>query len=400
MLLSMLLTFSIFWIGTEIYKRRNLPTFVDSLRDGRFHYFLLGLVLSLPLQGHEQLFRFGEGLRYTVVGMGLVWLGFQAGLEFEIRKLRNYPMGGLLSEIGETVTSLLMVGILVWAAEPLLVSRLGLRGNIEMAALVFGAFATSLRIPELIFYRGRKALASHARFVNPACLILFVFLFPLLGEDDVIQLGPIALVGYTSVFSLLVVSGFLLGILLDFVFHVHKESLKCAYVSLGVMAVIGGPSLQLRIPGLIIGFVAGTWLINTSVQRRDILELSESVGAAVEPIFLGLAGSLISRYVMGTAFPFQEVMIFAVVCFVLRGSIKTVVLLMSRCLSPTHQSWRDLFTMAWRPLGTLSAAILIQGLYVGIDFTNHALIVGALALLFLTQALPISVTREGLRLSR
>jgi hypothetical protein len=56
--------------------------------------------------------------------------------------------------------------------------------------------------------------------------------------------------------------------------------------------------------------------------------------------------------------------------------------------------------MAWRPLGTLSAAILIQGLYVGIDFTNHALIVGALALLFLTQALPISVTREGLRLSR
>ena len=91
MLLSMLLTFSIFWIGTEIYKRRNLPTFVDSLRDGRFHYFLLGLVLSLPLQGHEQLFRFGEGLRYTVLGMGLVWLGFQTGLEFEIRNSATIP---------------------------------------------------------------------------------------------------------------------------------------------------------------------------------------------------------------------------------------------------------------------------------------------------------------------
>ncbi len=400
MSLALFLTFLTFSVGMKVYKRANLPVFLDSLRDGRFHYFLFGLFLSVSLQSDEHLSALIEGLRYTLVGVGLVWFGFQTGLDFEIRRIRRYPGSDTISQFVQTLASLLIVAISVLAAEPLLISHLGLGGNIQMVALVLGTFATSLRIPELVFYRGRKAFAGHARLVNPACLILFAFIFPFIGEEAVIQLGPISFIGYTSIFTLLVVLGFLLGIVLDFVFHVHKEALKCAYLCLGVIAVVGGPSLQLQIPGLVIGFVGGAWLINTSVQRRNILELSESVGAAVEPIFFGLLGSLLAQHVVSPTFPFQETVIFAILFFMLRGSIKTLCLLMGRYISPMNRPWTDLTAMAWRPLGALSAAVLIQGLYVGIDFTNHALISGALITIFLTQALPVFVTRGNFQASR
>lgn len=389
--LGLFIAFLIFFFGSRFFERRNIPAPLDSLRMGRLHHLLLGIFIGLFLPSDNALVHLFEELRYSLAGIALVWFGFQAGLNFDLQRFRTHPPRQLLSETIQAAGTFLLVFLGVIAIKPLLHTYLGVEKDIALVALLLGAFATTLRTP--ILHR-RKKTSSPPICANPVGLILFGLLFPLVGENTVLRLGPLTVVGYANTLAILAVPGLLLGITLDFIFHAHKASLRCIYLSVGMIAAIGGLCLPLQTPGIFVGFIGGGWLINTTVRRREVLELTERAGAVAEPIFFMLLGSIV---VGGEAAFFRPdpLVLFTVGLFLMRGLIRMLGVVAAWHISDRNRTWQNLIDVGWCPLGTLSAALIVQGLYLPLRLTHNTLIAGALFSVFLSQLFFTSPSRKN-----
>ncbi len=387
--LSLFIAFLIFFFGSRFFERHNIPAPLDSLRMGQLHHLLLGIFIGLFFPSNNALVHLFEGLRYSLVGIALVWFGFQAGLNFDLQRFRTHPPRQLLSETIQAVGTFLLVFLGVIASRPLLNTYLGVEKDITLVALLLGAFATTLRTP---IFHWRKKTLSPSVCANPVGLILFGLLFPLVGENTVLR--PLILVGYANTLAILAGLGLLLGITLDFIFHAHKESLRCIYLSVGIIAAIGGPCLPLQTPGIFVGFVGGGWLINTTVRRREVLELAERAGAVAEPIFFMLLGSLMVGGEESFFKPYPLVL-FTVGLFLMRGLIRMLGVVAAWHISDRNRTWQNIIDVGWCPLGTLSAALIVQGLYLPLRLTHNTLIAGALFSVFLSQIFLTSPSRKS-----
>ena len=210
-----------------------------------------------------------------------------------------------------------------------------------------------------------------------------------------LRFSPFTFVGYTSTLALLTGLGFLMGIVLDFIFRTHRDGLRCTYLTTGVIAAIGGLCLQFRIPGVFIGFLGGAWLINATVRRREVLELTERAGAVVEPVFFLLLGSAISGYSGEPPFEVPSVILVPVVLLLVRTMSRVMGSLAARRISEQKQTWQEALRTGWLPLGGVSAALAVQGLYLPIQLAHNTLITGALFSIFLSQILVIPASEES-----
>ncbi len=389
--LSLLIAFPIFFFGTRLFERHNLPIPIDSLRMGRLHYALLGIFVGLFLPKEEALFLLFEGLRDSLIGIALTWFGFQTGLNFDLGRFRTHPSRQFLAEGVGALVTFLLVFLGVMAGRPLLNTYLGVGDNLTLVALLLGVFATSFRTPEPVFYRRKKILPSSI-CANPIALILFGAVFPFVGGNTVLQLGSFTAVGYTNNLFILIGLGLLLGITLDFIFYAHRDGLRCIYLTVGMTAAIGGLCLHLQIPGIFVGFIGGGWLINTTVRRRDVLELAERAGTVAEPIFFTLLGTLISA---GSFFELHPLVPFAILLLLSRGIIRMLGVAAGWHLSSQNRTWWNTIETGWRPLGVLSAALVVQGLYLPLQLAHNTLIAGALLAVFLSQAFVIPPSAEA-----
>ena len=78
-ILSLIAGFGVFFLGQKIFRWLPPYPLIDSLRIGRAHYLLLGVLVGTFFSETDEVFRLFEVVRYNCIGAILLWIGLQAG---------------------------------------------------------------------------------------------------------------------------------------------------------------------------------------------------------------------------------------------------------------------------------------------------------------------------------
>jgi len=382
---------AVFLAGTAIVRRCTLPATLESVREGRWHFLLAGGLLALVLpQAADLSLREGLLLR-GLIGIGLVWIGFHTGLELDYRVLQSHDPRRLA---GESLRLLLAFGI-AFAVARLVLPAVGPPLGIEAApaptALLMASLAVCARSAGFFALATRRPArvvpGPAALLAGPLAIVLLAFLLPLYSSDSLHRLGPLIILGYGRVAGLAVAMGLLLGVLVDFAFRAQRDIARGLFVAFGAMVAVSGICLEFRLPGLAVGLLAGLWVINTTVRKREILELAETAGAAAEPVFLVLAGAaLVSLHADSGANP-RTVLVVAAGILLLRAAARGLAAFAAHTVQDRLFRGVDLLVFAWNPMGLVAVALAVQSLLVEPRFASPSVPVGLLIAVLFTQTI-------------
>lgn len=394
---SIYLVYVICLICRNLFVRRKLAAPLDSLRASHLHFVPIGIAAGIVLTMDHELAAVVEDIQREVLGVVLVWIGTVAGLRFDFRRLgrrssRNHALEGL--QVAGTAALVFFLAML-W--RPVLRYQMGIAAEPALVALLLGTLATTLRLPDRVFY-GRSELETPnidnapagPLITNAAAMTLLTVMYPYCTGVTVVELGPFTLVNTSSFVALYACAGVLLGLLLTFVFSTFQEDVVCAIIATGTVATFGGLCAGKAIPGIVVGFISGVWFINTTTRRRDALEILEKTTGILQPVFFLVIGGLLATQNLPvlrlTAFAF----LFLVARSLARGISLTVAARATRC----PLSLPEIIGSALRPLGTLSVALAAQLLLLDSGPNLYALIAAILVAAAIGQTIPLPKPRD------
>ena len=390
---SLVVGFALFYAGYQIFKRTPSNPFIDSLRIGKAHFLCLGIATGMMFPETTEIFRPFEIIRYNLIGAILLWFGLQTGLSTNFQRLRITNLQTIYSQTATILATGFFTVLAALASGPVLYRHLGLIENLPLAIVVLTSFALTARFSEPIFrWKGRGIQPQTADQTLPfndiAALGLLTVAFPFLAEDPIFYLGDLTFVGATGFMLLLASLGILGGIALDFSFRSHRTGSGALNLSFAILISLFGLSQAPGLPSLAVGFIAGTWLINTTISKREVTELTARANDAIEPIFYVLMGTIVGGFGGGRFFLLAPLVPLATMMILVRAMGRMIGLTIAQTVSQTSETWRELLSLSFLPQNTLAVAVSMQVLYM-LDFEHHTLIAGLPLAVFLGQVILI-----------
>ncbi len=394
---SFYVIYTICLICRHLYVRRKLAAPLDSLRTSHLHFVLIGMAVGFFLSRESDLAGIVEDIQTGLLGVILVWFGMITGLRFDFRRLGRRASRHCTLEGLQVLGTAAIVFLLALLWRPVLRYQMGITADPSLIALLLGTLATTLRMPDRIFYV-RTALSTPpvenspaGPFItNAAAMTVMTVLYSYCAGGPVVELGPFTIVGTGSFWALLACVGILVGLLLTFIFGTFQDDFLCTVIATGTVATVGGLCIGKSIPGVVVGFISGVWFINTTTRRRDALELLEKTTGILQPVFFLVIGGLLATQNLTalrlTAFAF----LFLVARSLARGISLTVAARLTRC----HLSLTEIIGSALRPLGTLSVALAAQLVLLDSGPNRYALIAAVLVATAIGQVIPLPKPRE------
>ncbi|MDE2726224.1 MAG: hypothetical protein OXI59_22880 [Gemmatimonadota bacterium] len=391
---SLIVGFGAFFLGQKIFRRMPPYPLIDSLRIGRAHYLLLGVLVGMFFSEADEVFHLFEVVRYNCIGAILLWIGLQTGLSTDLQNLRD--RGGISVIYSQTAVVLATGGFTVLAAFAsglILYRYLGLLQNLPLAIVLLTCFALTVRFPTPFFQWPNRPIPTpvpgqNLPLSNIAAMAVLCIAFPPLAENPIFYLGNLPFIGATGIALLMLGAGVVGGIALDFSFRSHRTGARALGLVLGIVIALSGLCQAPDLPSLAVGFLSGIWLINTTVAKREIVEFTTHANDVIEPIFFALTGSIIGEFGGDIFFLWSPLFPLALTVILVRGMGRTIGFTISQTLWQIPQTWRELLTMSWRPQGTLSIAVGVQAIYL-LDFQHYTLITGLVIAVFLSQMILI-----------
>jgi hypothetical protein len=346
---------------------------------------------------NDSVFRPFEMVRYSLIGIILLWIGLRTGLTVDFQRLRNQDLSSVYAQILIVLATVAFTILAALASGTILYNELGLNHNLPLAIVLLTCFAISVRFPEPLFHVTTGVVTTPLlRFPvgNIAALFVLSASFPFAAENPAFYIGKMAFVG-TLGFALLI-TGLSLGggIALDFAFRSHRTGSRALSVAFGIVITLSGLSQATGLPALSVGFLAGAWLINTTVAKRDVIELTARANDIIEPVFFVLLGTIIGGFGGGAFFFLAPLFPLAGMMMLVRGMGRAIGLSISQTIWQIPETWREFLSMTWHPQGTLSIALSVQALYI-LDFRHHTFIAGLILSVFLSQTILIPLTRTS-----
>lgn len=384
--------------------RRNLPAILESLRIGRWHYFLAGCAVAFVVSSSGHPLHNTGSLQRSLLAIGLTWVGFRAGLDFDFRQLRPLQTSVLGAELLRLTVTFVLVFTLCMGLARVADTFLAIKSGAPMMALSAGAIAVSARLTGFISILTARPITPRsgpaAFAANPLALCFLGLLFPLLAGDQIRYLGPFLIVGYAPTLVVLIALGLLIGITVDFVLRAHRDGFRCTILALAACAAFSGPSLQLDLPSIFIGFVGGVWVINTTVRKREFTERAEFASNLVEPLLMGLFGALLVQGQFATPSDPSGIIVVALALVLIRGISRTLGNAASVVGLRRGARVRMISTFGWLPMGRNSTAIVLQAAVLPVTFEDTGVLAGLLLAIALSQAIVLPITGETRRPSR
>ncbi len=387
-------------------RRHTLPAILESLRIGRWHYLLVGCGTAyfLTASGHP-LHRTGS-LQRSLLAIALTWVGFRAGLDFDFRQLRlqhRALIGAELLRLSVTFVLVFGLGVALLGAAG---ESLSIQSGVQVVALSAAAIAVSARLSGFFStLTGRPTspkIGPAAFAANPLAICFLGLLFPSFAVDEIRYLGPFLIVGYAPTLAVLLSLGLLIGITVDFVLRAHRDGFRCTILAMAACAAFAGPSLQLDLPSIFIGFVGGVWVINTTVRKREFTERAEFASNLVEPLMMGLFGVLLMQGQFESPSDPGIICLVAFVLVLIRGLSRTLGDVTGSFLLKRSTKIRPFSEFGWLPMGRNSTAIIFQAAVLPVTFEDTGVLAGLLLAVAFSQAIVLPVrtdTRHSARVA-
>jgi hypothetical protein len=389
---------------SALRRRHSLPAILESLRTGRWHYFLAGCAVAFLLTSSGHPLQQTGSLQRSLLAIGLTWVGFRAGLDLEFRRLRVDKSSMLASEILRLSITFTLVFGLSMAVNSMFGETLSIRSGGRVAALSAAAIAVSARLTGFISMLTARPTAPRAGPVafaaNPLALCLLGLFLPAFSDNEFQYLGPFLVVGYAPTLAVLVSLGLLIGITVDFVLRAHRDVFRCTILAMAACAAFSGPSLQLNLPSIFIGFVGGVWVINTTVRKREFTERAEYASGLVEPLLMGLFGVLLVQGQLASPSDPATIVLVALSLILIRGVSRTLGDAASAILLKRSSRVSAFSEFAWLPMGRNSTAIVLQAAVLPVTFEDSAVLSGLLLAVAFSQAIVLPVRSSALRKTR
>ena len=390
---SLLVGFGAFFLGQKIFRWMPPYPLIDSLRMGRVHYLLLGVLIGMFFSETNEVFHLFEMLRYNCIGAILLWIGLQAGLSTDLQNLRDHGISVIYSQTAVVLATGGFTVLAAFASGLILYRYLGLLQNLPLAIVLLTSFALTARFPTPFFQWPNRPIPNpvpgqNLPLGNIAALAVLCIAFPPLAENPIFYLGSLPFIGATGIALLMLGAGVVGGIALDFSFRSHRTGARALSLVLGIVIVLSGLCHAPELPSLAVGFLSGIWLINTTVAKREVIEFTTRANDVIEPIFFALIGSIIGEFSGDIFFFWSPLFPLALTMILVRGMGRTIGFTVSQTLWQIPQTWRELLAMSWHPQGTLSIAVGVQAIYL-LDFQHYTLITGLVIAVFLSQIILI-----------
>ena len=396
-ILSLIAGFGAFFVGHQVFRRTPPYPVIDSLRTGRAHYLLLGVLVGMSLPEIDSPF---ELVRSNCIGAMLLYFGLQAGLSTDHQHLRvNRGISAFYAQATIVLATGGFAALAFLASDSVLYQDLGLLQNLPLAIALLTSFVLTARFPAPFFFWPNRPLANripgqNLSLSNIAAMAVLCIAFPVLTEKPVFYFGSLPFIGVLGVMLFTIVLGGLGGIALDFSFRSHRTGGRALSLVMGIVITLFGLCQTSGIPPLIVGFFAGIWLIHTTVAKREIVEITTRTTDALEPIFFVLFGTIIGEFVAGPSFFFIPLFFLAFTMVLVRVMGRIIGCAISQAVWQIPQTWRELFAASCHPQGTLAVAVVAQALYL-LDFQHNTLVAGLVLAVFFGQIVLIPPARQS-----
>lgn len=240
-----------------------------------------------------------------VAGMALVfaggWLGLTAGCGLDLRVLRRHRAAPLLYEVAEAPALLVALAVLVFAATRTLDVVSGL---VAAPAVFLVAGLCTAGDPLPAGRTSRKTSGPKHGFWQPSAAAMTGIVLVAVGTGfvpaadfayrlpwpEAVQPIVIESVGLRIWWGL--VLGGLAGLLCDLTTKENFALGGLYYLLAGVVLLCSGLAAALGLEPLLVGGVAGVWLINASLRRMDVVHVLDRGYAAPRlgvPVLAGWA---------------------------------------------------------------------------------------------------------------
>ncbi len=385
--------FGAFFFGQKIFRWMPPYPLIDSLRIGRAHYLLIGVLVGIFFFETGEVFHLFEVVRYNCIGAILLWIGLQAGLSTDLQNLRNQGISVIYSQTAVVLATSGFTVLAAFASGSILYRYLGLLQNLPLTIVLLTCFALTARFPTPFFQWPNRPIPNpvpgqNLPLGNITAMAVLCIAFPPLAENPIFYLRSLPFIGATGIALFMIGIGVFGGIALDFSFRSHRTGARALSLALGIVIALSGLCQVPNLPSLAVGFLSGIWLINTTVAKREIAEFTTRANDVIEPIFFVLVGSIIGEFGGDIFFLWSPLFPLALTMILVRGMGRTIGFTISQSLWQIPQTWRELLTMSWHPQGTLSIAVGVQAIYL-LDFQHHTLITGLVIAVFLSQIILI-----------
>ena len=390
---SLIVGFGAFFFGQKLFRWMPPHPLIDSLRIGRVHYLLLGVLIGMFFPKTNEVFHLFEVVRYNCIGAILLWIGLQTGLSTDLQNLRDHGNSVIYSQTSVVLATGGFTVLAAFASGLILYRYLGLLQNLPLAIVLLTSFALTARFPAPFFQWPNRPIPNpvpvqNLPLGNIAAMAVLCLAFPPLAENPIFYLGNLPFIGVAGIALLMLGAGVVGGIALDFSFRSHRTGARALSLVLGIVIALSGLCQAPGLPSLAVGFLSGIWLINTTVAKREVVEFTTRANDVIEPIFFALIGSIIGEFGGDIFFLWSPLFPLALTMILVRGMGRTIGFTVSQTLWQIPQTWRELLALSWHPQGTLSIAVGVQAIYL-LDFQHYTLITGLVIAVFLSQIILI-----------
>ncbi len=397
-ILSLIAGFGTFFFGRELFRRTPPYPLLDSLRLGRLHYLIVGVLVGLFFPKADALFQPFDLVRSNCIGAILLWVGLQTGLSANLQHLRNAGLSGIYAQVAGALATGGFAILAVLASDETLYRDLGLVQNLPIAAVLLASFALATRLPAPFFQWPNRGLPHRISgqdlpLSNIAAMVILCVAFPLTAAQPIFSFGNQTFIGPMGMALLMLGLGVAGGVALDFSFRSHRTGSRAMSLVMGIAIALFGLSQAPGLPALGVGFLAGAWLINATVAKREVAEFTARANDVIEPIFFALLGTLIGEFVNGPFFAWSPLLPLAFTMLLVRGMGRTIGFAFSQNLWEIPRTGRDLFAISWHPQGTLAVALAAQAVYL-LEFQHNAFMTGLVMAAFLSQLVLVPPTNS------
>ena len=259
----------------------GLPTIVEELLESRMHYGLVGGMVGYTALPDLQLL-LDESTVLAVAFFG-GWCGLVVGLGFDLRILRRSSSAPLVVEGGRAGLVALLVLVLAYVSSPLLEPAglsIGGAGLLMLCAVgVTGVTLQrrALNVPKAKLKRWgwQPSLAAGIGVVLAGLGSMQLRQIPFVIRQPFASMTKVIVVeGLASEVIWTLVLGAVIGFILDLITRGAERGELFFLIGSG-LALGCGIAAGLGLEPLWIGLVAGTWLINCTLRRLDILQIVE-----------------------------------------------------------------------------------------------------------------------------
>ncbi len=284
------------------FRNFRLPLFARQFYLTGTEFLFLGLLLG------PQFFNFldaetQKGLA-PLSALLLGWIGLLFGFQFEIVKLRRFPLEYLFAAILEGVLTFALVFVAVYFTLPLFLNisyHMNIVLCLTLAAVAACTAQTGLALMAPDCIGQSRNLTTLLRYISSIdgliALLIFGMAFffrssPISGYSWIVELGQGALISLAAS----------IGLLLLFILFLsqRRQESELIMVVIGMTVLTSGMAMALNFSPLLTNFFVGFWIVNLSREKERIYQILINIE---KPIYLLL------MVFLGVSFRFEPVWI-------------------------------------------------------------------------------------------